>query len=86
MDVEATEEASVAEINGVTEVNGVAEVNEVTEVAEVTHVHADVIGPRLVSCGSVLLMHALALRSHNPFNFWISRDNSGRTRDSGRKA
>ena len=39
MDVEATEEASVAEINGVTEVNGVAEVNEV---AEVTHVHTDV--------------------------------------------
>ena len=69
MDVEATEEASVAEINGVTEVNGVAEVNEVTEGAEVTHVHADVIGPRLVSCGSVLLMHRACTALAQPLKF-----------------
>ena len=79
MDVEATEEASVAEINGVTEVNGVAEVNEV---AEVTHVNADVIGPACF----VRQRATYAPRLHNPFNFCISRYNSGRTRDSGRKA
>ena len=60
MDVEATEEASVAEINGVTEVNGVAEVDEVTEVAEVTHVHADVIGPGLFRAAACCSCTALA--------------------------